>query len=411
MRDGWKRLSIKEISTVFTDGDWIETKNQATKGIRLIQTGNVGIGVFKNRKDKARFISNEVFDKLKCQEVFQGDCLVSRLPDPVGRSCVVPATEERMITAVDCTILRFDKSLISSRFFKYYSQSLFYLSDVEDHCTGATRKRISRKNLGKITVPLPPLPEQKRIVAILDEAFAGIEKAMANTEKNLANAKELFDSYLFSIFTACAKNWKTRELGQVCNIVGGGTPSKNNSAFYDGDIPWATVRDMRKPILSRTEFCITQEAVQSSSTNIIPADNVIIATRVGLGKVCLINQDTAINQDLRGIIPKSKELDVNYLFRWLQSVSRKIEDEGTGATVKGVKLPFIKSLSIPLPPLPEQIIIVEQLNELDHGTQRLQSIYQQKITALAELKQSLLQKAFSGELTADEQLLPAEVAA
>ena len=120
-------------------------------------------------------------------------------------------------------------------------------------------------------------------------------------------------------------SFKYEALGDVCNITGGGTPSKTNADFYIGDIPWATVRDMNSDYLEETDFKISKEAVKESSTNIIPKNNVIIATRVGLGKVCILRQDTAINQDLRGVIPKNaKLLDVNYLFYWFKSISKVI---------------------------------------------------------------------------------------
>jgi type I restriction enzyme S subunit len=164
--------------------------------------------------------------------------------------------------------------------------------------------------------------------------------------------------------------WKTHDLGDLCDVIGGGTPSKDkaHAAFYSGDIPWATVRDMKGDFISETEFKITKAAVASSSTNVIPKNNVVIATRVGLGKVCMIEQDTAINQDLRGIVPKNKNsLAVPYLYWWLKSVSHVIVAEGTGATVQGVKLPFIKSLQVPTPALPEQQRIVTILDEAFEG--------------------------------------------
>ena len=162
--------------------------------------------------------------------------------------------------------------------------------------------------------------------------------------------------------------WGTKPLGEVCQVIGGGTPSKGKAAFYTGDIPWATVRDMRQEVISETEFRITEAAVKSSSTNIIPRGNVVIATRVGLGKVCLLDRDTAINQDLRGVVPHNPEvLAVRFLFWWLKSVSHLIEKEGTGATVQGVKLPFVKSLPVPFPPLPEQRRIVGILDEAFDG--------------------------------------------
>jgi len=125
---------------------------------------------------------------------------------------------------------------------------------------------------------------------------------------------------------------------------------------------------MHSDCISKTDCMITNEGVRQSSTNIIPGGNVVIATRVGLGKVCMLSQDTAINQDLRGIIPKNKGiLDPRYLFWWFKSIASCIESEGTGATVKGVKLPFIKSLQIPLPPLPVQERIVAILDEAFAG--------------------------------------------
>ena len=190
-------------------------------------------------------------------------------------------------------------------------------------------------------------------------------------------------------------DWTSKPLGDICNVVGGGTPSKRNPAFYEGDIPWATVRDMREEVLSRTEFNISPEAVKSSATNVISSGNVVIATRVGLGKVCLLSQATAINQDLRGIIPKSNNLDVRFLFRWLQSVSHIIQAEGTGATVKGVKLPFVKSLSMPLPPLPEQKRIVAILDEVFAGIATAVANTEKNLTNARELFESYLHSVFN----------------
>ncbi len=125
---------------------------------------------------------------------------------------------------------------------------------------------------------------------------------------------------------------------------------------------------MRADVIDDTEFKITSDAVSASATNIIPAGNVVIATRVGLGKVCLIERPTAINQDLRGIIPIDPEvLSVKYLYWWLKSVAHVIQQEGTGATVQGVKLPFVKSLGLPLRPLEEQCRIVSILDEAFEG--------------------------------------------
>jgi len=143
MKEAWEMKTLGEVCEVFADGDWVESKDQSTEGIRLIQTGNVGEGVFKDRSEKARYISEATFKRLRCTEIVEGDCLVSRLPEPVGRSCILPDTGERMITAVDCTILRFNPKQLLPTFFNLYSLSDNYLTTVAKECTGTTRNRIS----------------------------------------------------------------------------------------------------------------------------------------------------------------------------------------------------------------------------------------------------------------------------
>jgi len=123
--------------------------------------------------------------------------------------------------------------------------------------------------------------------------------------------------------------WQWVKLGDVCEIIGGGTPSKARHDYYNGDILWATVRDMTGNIITETEHKITKEGLNNSSANIISKNNVVIATRVSLGKVCLLKNDTAINQDLKGIVPiLSNQLSVQYLYYWLKSISNIIVNNG-----------------------------------------------------------------------------------
>ncbi|MCU1271984.1 MAG: restriction modification system specificity domain protein [Acidobacteriaceae bacterium] len=190
--------------------------------------------------------------------------------------------------------------------------------------------------------------------------------------------------------------WKAKNLGDVCHVIGGGTPSKAIANYYSGEIPWATVRDMRHDVIADTECKITTDAVKNSATNIIPRGNVVIATRVGLGKVCLLHQDTAINQDLRGIIPKDPKAPlVRYLFWWLKNIAELIVAEGKGATVQGVTLPFVKALQIPLPPLPEQRRIVGTLDEAFEGIATAKANAARNLQNAAALFQSHLESIFT----------------
>jgi len=191
-------------------------------------------------------------------------------------------------------------------------------------------------------------------------------------------------------------NSQTKKLGEICDIIGGGTPSKLNASFFVGNIPWATVRDMKSETIKYTEFKISKQAVKDSSTHIIQKNNVVIATRVGLGKICLLEKDTAINQDLHAVIPKNNhQLSVNYLFWWFKNISDVIVKNGSGATVQGVKLPFIKSLEIPLPPPSEQGRIIKILDEMFEGIAKVKENTEKNLQNIKELFESYLQSIFS----------------
>lgn len=189
--------------------------------------------------------------------------------------------------------------------------------------------------------------------------------------------------------------WEVRLLGEVVSIIGGGTPPKNNPAYYDGSIPWATVRDMNVDVITTTDHSITEAGLSASSSKVIPAGEVVIASRVGLGKVCILGQDTAINQDLRGLVPRSrKALDRRFLFYWYKSAATLVVDAGTGATVQGVTLPFLKSLPIPLPPLEEQQRIVAVLDEAFEGLTRARDHAEANLQNARELFENSLISIF-----------------
>jgi type I restriction enzyme S subunit len=174
--EGWRRLKLGKVCDFFSDGNWIESKDQSPSGIRLLQVGNIGNGVFVDKNTSARYISEETYNRLNCTEVIPGDILISRLPKPVGRACIVPETSTRMITAVDCTIVRVNQNFCISSFLLSILMTDDYFNQVNSMLAGATRERISRSKLETIEIPLPPLAEQRQIVAIIDKKLAAVEK-------------------------------------------------------------------------------------------------------------------------------------------------------------------------------------------------------------------------------------------
>lgn len=180
----------------FDDGDWIETPYITSDGIRLVQTGNIGVGDFLDKPDRRRFISERSFRTLRCKWVNPGDILICRLADPIGRACVVPEVIGACVTAVDCTIYRPDPMTTDRRFALHWLNSNRSLAVAADVAGGSTRQRISRRNLGLLPFPQPGIDEQRRISAYLDALGAHVQQEATEVAKLKALRQGLAEDLL-----------------------------------------------------------------------------------------------------------------------------------------------------------------------------------------------------------------------
>ena len=199
---GWTWTSIDQLigqEGLFVDGDWVESKDQDPSGsVRLIQLADIGECFFKDQSD--RHLTYEKAKELDCTFLKKGDVLISRLPDPLGRACLFPLEgEESFVTAVDVSIVRLDAS-VHPKWFIYVFNSPSVRSQINKYKTGTTRGRISRKNLKKVNLPLPPAPEQQRIVAKLEELFSELDDSVANLEAARARLQTYRQSLLKHAF-------------------------------------------------------------------------------------------------------------------------------------------------------------------------------------------------------------------
>jgi type I restriction enzyme S subunit len=161
------------------------------------------------------------------------------------------------------------------------------------------------------------------------------------------------------------KQWTTKPLGDLVDFIGGGTPRRNRPEYWSGSIPWASVKDLSSQSLDTTVESITQQGLEQSASNLIPTGTVIVASRVGLGKVAINQRQVAINQDLKALIIRHNNLLPRYLLFFLLSKSEHLQRMGSGATVKGLTIAAYQKLDIPLPPSVEQKRIVDLLDEAD----------------------------------------------
>lgn len=264
---------------------------------------------------------------------------------------------------------------------------------------GATFKEVSKSIISTVNIQYPPLPKQERIVAKLDEAFEAIDKAKTIAETNLKNAKELFESALNNVFTKNTDGWEEKKLDDVCTYKSGTTISKDLEKDT-GDLLYIKVGDMNirgneELITTSTRFASSAEI---SAAQIIPTGSVIFPKRGGAiatNKKRKIIKPTIVDLNTMAIIP-NKELDSNFFYYWFGQIN--LIDISNGTTIPQINNYSFQNLRIKYPTLLEQQKIVEQLDKIQEKTKKLEAIYTQKIKECDELKQSILQKAFRGEL-------------
>jgi len=281
--------------------------------------------------------------------------------------------------------------------------------------SGATFPNVSASILSNLEIPLPPLAEQQRIVSILDEAFAAIDRAKEIAQQNLANARELFESYLNRVFTEKGEGWEERLFGDesLVEIIDGdrGVNYPKKKDFSDaGFCLFMNTKNVRPDGLNfDSSSFITKEKDDALRKGKLQRNDVVITTRGTVGNLGVYSDDipyrhVRINSGMLILRPNPKELDSWYLFTILRSryFRSQMQRSITGAAQPQLPIKTLVKLKVAIPvSLTVQQQIVDEAMRISSHSNLLLSTYQNRATALDELKQSILQKAFTGQLTKD----------
>ena len=202
-----------------------------------------------------------------------------------------------------------------------------------------------------------------------------------------------------SVVENIPKHWQIKKLGEVCFTTSGGTPSRGNKSYFEGKIPWVKSGELNKGLITDTEEKISDEAIKNSSAKVFPKGTLLIALYgATIGKLAFLGVDAATNQAICGIY-KNESIDSDYLYYYLFSKKPSLVKQGIGGAQPNISQGILKNLDLPIPPFPEQQLIVskieELLSDLDNGKQQLLTSQQQ----LKVYRQSLLKWAFEGKLT------------
>ena len=279
---------------------------------------------------------------------------------------------------------------IESKFFFYCLQSVNLRS------LGYARHY---RLLKELKIPIPPLAEQKRIVAILDEAFSAISTAKENAEKNLKNSKELFESYLNNIFEKKGKDWKEKKLGEVCDVRDG---THDSPKYHKEGYAFVTSKNLKIDTIDliNVNLISEQDYTKINERSKVDKGDILFAMIGTIGNPVVVEMipNFAIKNVALIKVPK---LQSNYFLKYYlgsRFVIDKMAQDSKGSTQQFVGLGYLRNFKINLPPLKEQQRIVAKLDALSEQTKKLEAVYSKKLADLDELKKSILQKAFRGEL-------------
>lgn len=372
MKHNWTYKPLANLCNVFVDGDWIESKDQSNSGIRLIQTGNIGVGVYLDKTERSKFISEETFYSLNCTEIFEGDILISRLPDPIGRACILPKLSSRAITAVDVAIVR-PKSEILPRFVLHYTKSENYADCIATFTKGSTRKRVSRKNLGSIKFPVPPLEVQRHIVVELDKINNTIEDCREVLRSLDALAQSLFYDYFGDPVTN-PKGFKCNKLGQQNEISSAKRVLVQD--VVDSGIPF--IRGTELALLSKqnsfdssifTMFITPGHYEKVKAITGVPKLNDLLIPSINPdGYVWEVNTTDPLYFKDGRVLWVHVNHDV-YSSKWLKFALSKVIIEKfanlRGAVFAELTLVFLRNLDLIVPPIELQEKFAERIEQIE----------------------------------------------
>lgn len=418
----WSSIQIKNTvkypPSDFIDGDWIESNVIQQDGIRYLTTGNIGATKYKEQGNG--YISEETFKQLNCTEVYPGDLLISRLNEPIGRTCLTPKLDSKIVVAVDIVIYRPIELLYDRKYIMYQMNSSAYTENANFIARGSTMHRISRTTLGSIKLCIPPIEEQKSISSYLDKKCADIDKVIATQQRRIELLQELKQSTITHAVThglnpnvkmkdsgvewigEVPEHWEVMKSSLMSSLIGSGTtPNTNNKDYYceneEEGYNWLQTGDLNNGLIISTLKKVTLKAVKECNLKFYTTGSIVIAMYgATIGKVGILGFNTAVNQACC-VLSKTDKIVSKFVFYLFLSAKESLLISAIGGGQPNISQDVIKKLKVVVPPLSEQQSIATYLDkkcaELDASISKAQ----REIDLLQEYKQALITEVVTGK--------------
>lgn len=384
---------------IFCDGDWIEKKDQDANGsVRLIQLADVGEGDFLDKSN--RFVNEDTARRLNCTFLQKGDLLISRLGDPLCKACLFPL-EGRYITAVDIAVLRIGLPDIASKYLLHLINSPWFKEQVKKYESGTTRKRISRKNLDRIDITIPPLPEQLRIVSRIEELLSELDNCVSTLQKT----KEQLVVYRQAVLKDAFRNLTDKlPIRQVSEFVTSG--SRGWAKYYaDTGARFIRITDLTRDRIilkdGSIQYVDLPENAEGKRSRLEPYD-VLVSITADLGSIALVPLDIEeayINQHI-AMIRFDNPNQGEFMAWYLKSDygQKDLLKNKRGGGKLGLGLDDIRDTSVPH--VEDNIAnkIVSEIESRLFVCDQIESTVNTTLQQAEAMRQSILKQAFEGRL-------------
>lgn len=389
--------SVLDLSQYGCSAPAIEKGNTLVIGMKNIQNGKVQLSdlvrVFLAEKMRPTFL-------LKREDI-----LINRTNsyELVGKVGIFDSDDEIGFVSY-LVLIRGKRNIVKQKYMNYWLNSFPAQKAIKRIAT----KGVSQANLNPTEfkkhcyIPLPPLPEQIAIASVLECWDRAIHKYEEKIEKKKNIKKGLMQRLLSGKqrLHGFSGEWKKAEIGSIAMILSGGTPAKSNPSFWEGSIPWISSSDLKENKIDHFKIhrFISEEAVKLSATKLIPANSILVVSRVGVGKVALSRCDICTSQDFQNLVLIRKSTNAKYLTYQLKRYVRKLIRLNQGTSICGFLKKDLKRLQIPLPSPPEQKAIASVLSSADSEIKT----FEKKLAVVKEQKKFLLNNLVTGSIRLPE---------
>jgi type I restriction enzyme S subunit len=396
--DGWEWHKLVNLTTKIGSGATPKGGEKAYKesGISLIRSLNVHDCRFKFKR--LAFIDDDQAYALKNVVVKTGDILLNITGASIARSCIVP--DEYLPARVNqhVAILRV-KENIDNGFLNYLVVSpKFKANLLWQGAGGATRQALTKTMIEQLDIPLPLISEQKRIVEKLDALITLIDTAIEHLQESVKLADALYASQLSNVFSLGHEQWPLMELHQVAKVARGKSKHRprNDKSLFGGDYPFIQTGDVRNAQKYISAYSATYSEKGLQQSKLWAKGTICLTIAANIGDVAILDMDACFPDSVVGI--SSSELSTEYLYYFLTTLQQYLDTQANAAAQKNINLKILSRIKLSVPTTEEQKVIVEKIKAMDTLSIELKKELNEKIQYLSELKESILNSAFKGEL-------------